>query len=417
MKKNLFTPTLLAISILPSMAFADFVSDGKASIEARNMYKNKDYRNTGATQSKAEEWAQGFNFKYESGFTEGTIGLGVDVIGGIGFKLDSGGGTSGTSLLPEDGSGGSQDYYSKAGITGKAKFSETVLRLGALTPKLPILMSNDDHLMPQVFRGVELTSNEIKDLTLTAGQITQVNDNNSQDYTDMTIATSDNRDVRSRVRNSDQFRYIGGEYSLTPEFKTSYYYSQLEDYYKQHYLGFNYIHFIDDIQYVKADVRYARSTSDGSQYVGNINNKAFGTMLTYGNSGHAVGLGYQKMGGDTGFAYLEGTDPYLVNYAQIGSFSGADESSWQARYDYDFKHVGVNGLSFMTRYVKGENVDRGAGRSDGHEWERNTDIAYVMQSGPVKDLSMTVRNATYRSNMSNGNVDEIRLIVSYPYSI
>ncbi|MCY1506112.1 Porin-like protein NicP [compost metagenome] len=66
----------------------------------------------------------------------------------------------------------------------------------------------------------------------------------------------------------------------------------------------------------------------------------------------------------------------------------------------------------MTRYVTGDNIDRGAAVSEGKEWERNTDIAYVLQEGPLKNLGVKWRNATYRSNYSN-DLDENRLIVSY----
>lgn len=418
MKKNIFVPSLLAIAIMPSVSFADFLADSKTEVEATNYYMNTDYRNSDAAQSKSEEWAQGFNAKFESGFTEGTVGVGVDVMAGAAFKLDSGDGTAGTGLLPEDrSSGGSQDNFTKLGVTGKAKISNTVLRVGALTPEMPVLMYDDEFLLPQVFRGVDITSNEIDNLTLKAGQITQVNDANSSDYTDMTVSIGESRNVVNAARNGDQFRYLGGDYNINPNLLTSYYYAELENYYKQHFLGASYIHHIDNNQSLVADIRYSRSTNDGTKYVNNIDNKAFGAMLTYLNSGHAVGLGYQKMGGDTGFAYLEGKKPYLVNDVLIGSFSSADETSWQVRYDYDFANMGVDGLSFMTRYVKGENIDRGAGLSEGHEWERNTDVAYVMQDGPAKDLSLTLRNSTYRSNLSSGNIDEVRLIVSYPLSI
>lgn len=65
----------------------------------------------------------------------------------------------------------------------------------------------------------------------------------------------------------------------------------------------------------------------------------------------------------------------------------------------------------MTRYVSGDHVDRGPG-SDGKEWERDMDIAYVFQSGMLKNLSLKWRNATMRSNFVR-DVDENRLIVSY----
>ncbi|WP_122672959.1 OprD family outer membrane porin, partial [Pseudomonas viridiflava] len=70
-------------------AAADFISDSKATLDTRNFYMNRDFRQSGAAQSKAEEWAQGFILRYESGYTEGPIGVGFDAIGLLGVKLDS----------------------------------------------------------------------------------------------------------------------------------------------------------------------------------------------------------------------------------------------------------------------------------------------------------------------------------------
>ena len=78
-----FPHLLLATAVagLCMQAQAAFIEDGKASLELRNFYFNRDFRQDSATQAKAEEWAQGFLLRYESGFTEGTVGVGVDAIG------------------------------------------------------------------------------------------------------------------------------------------------------------------------------------------------------------------------------------------------------------------------------------------------------------------------------------------------
>src|SRR5690606_39406941 len=49
-------------------------------------------------QSKAEEWAQGFILRASSGYTAGTVGVGVDLLGQLGIKLDSGGGRINTEI-------------------------------------------------------------------------------------------------------------------------------------------------------------------------------------------------------------------------------------------------------------------------------------------------------------------------------
>jgi hypothetical protein len=82
------------------------------------------------------------------------------------------------------------------------------------------------------------------------------------------------------------------------------------------------------------------------------------------------------------------------------------------RYDYNFASIGIPGLTFMTRYISGDNVEVAGRSSEGKEWERNMDITYVVQNGPLKNLGLKWRNATVRSNFGN-DLDENRLILSY----
>ena len=101
---------------------------------------------------------------------------------------------------------------------------------------------------------------------------------------------------------------------------------------------------------------------------------------------------------------------------QINDFANADERSWQARYDFDFAGLGVPGLSFMTRYIKGDNSQVSGSDEEGREWERNIEFKYVVQSGPLKDLYVRLRNASFRSSFAR-DADENRLIVGYSLPI
>ncbi|OHC44252.1 MAG: porin [Pseudomonadales bacterium RIFCSPLOWO2_02_FULL_63_210] len=404
--------TLGASLTLPSLAYAEFVKDSKASLELRNFYMNRDFREPLASgQSKAEEWAQGFIFKAESGFTEGPVGFGLDAFAGLGLKLDSADERAGTGLLPNGFGDEGPGEYSEATATVKAKVSKTVLKVGGLMPKLPSVSANDSRLLPQNFLGGHLNSQEFAGLTFDAGQLKELNQRNSTNFEDLSLNSGAKRNFSfgSNGNQGDDFNFAGLSYKWLDNLTTAYHYGELEELYKQHI--FNVVHVlpIADKQSFKTDLRYARSTDDGAS---NVDNKAFGAMFTYALSGHKLGLGYQKMSGDTGYAYLNGTDPFLVNYVQIGDFASKDETSWQARYDFDFASIGIPGLTFMTRYLTGDNIDRGANLSDGKEWERNMDIGYVVQQGPLKNLGLKWRNATVRNNFAN-DLDENRLILSY----
>ncbi|MCQ4275604.1 OprD family porin [Stutzerimonas degradans] len=404
--------TLGATLAIPTMAQAAFIEDTKAGLELRNFYFNRDWRQDGGNsgQSKADEWAQGFLLRVESGYTEGTVGFGVDALGLLGVKLDSSPDRVGTGLLPSDVQkvNGAPDDYSQLGLTAKARVSKSILKVGTLQPKNMAIATSDSRLLPATMRGAQLVSNEIDNLTLDVAYFDQFNDRNSTDDQDITINTT-GKGIDGN-KESDEFVYLGGTYKLTKDLSASYYYSNLEDNYKQHAVNLIHVLPIADGQSLKTDLRYQRSKDDGNT---NVDNKAFGAMVTYSISGHSFGLGYQKMSGDTGFAYIGGgVDPYLVNYVQIGDFAQPDEKSWQARYDYNFAAIGIPGLTFMTRYVTGDNFER-AGVSEGKEWERDTDIGYVIQDGALKNLGLKWRNATFRSNGAANDIDENRLIVSY----
>ncbi|MAF87306.1 MAG: outer membrane porin, OprD family, partial [Pseudomonas sp.] len=369
-----------AAVIATSPASAAFIDDSKAAVELRNFYMNRDFR-SGDGQSKAEEWAQGFILKMESGYTEGPVGFGLDAIGLLGVKLDSGSGRGGTGLLPRSASGEPADDYGTAGLTAKAKLSATTLHVGTLQPVIPVLMRNDSRLLPNIYRGAWLQSKEVDGLTLDLGMLDRTSYRDSSNYEEMTVFNGGLRNITfGSNTTSDEFRFAGGRYDWSPQLATSYYYGGLDGIYDQHNLNVVHVLPLGESQSFKTDLRYVRSTDDGGS---NVDNDAFGALFTYKHGGHAFTGGYQHMSGDTGFAYVAGGDNALINLLQINDFGNQDERSWQVRYDYDFAAMGIPGLSLMTRYVSGDNVDRGAGASEGKTWERNTDIAYVIQSGPL----------------------------------
>ncbi|HSC85594.1 MAG TPA: OprD family outer membrane porin, partial [Pseudomonas sp.] len=104
---------IFACTLVPA-AHAAFVADSSASLTATNIYLNRDFRE-GAGQNKREEWGQGFLLDIRSGYSDGTVGFGLDALGMLGIKLDSGGGRTGTDLLPVQDDGGTPDQFGRLG--------------------------------------------------------------------------------------------------------------------------------------------------------------------------------------------------------------------------------------------------------------------------------------------------------------
>lgn len=403
----------VALAGVAPLSQAAFFEDSTATFETRNMYFNRDFRDgTSAQQSKRDEWAQGFILNFESGYTDGTVGFGLDALGMLGIKLDSSPDRTDTGLLPTHDDGKAADEYSKLGLTGKIKVSKTELKVGTLIPELPTLQPNDGRILPQTFEGGLLTSKEISHLTFTGGRLEKAKDRNDTNWEDLALNNKNGR--FGGTFSADNLDLAGLDYQFTDRITGSYHFAQLDDIYRQHFLGMVATQPWGPGTF-GADLRLAVSDDQGQAKAGNIDNTTVNGMLSYALGGHKVSAAYQHLSGDSAFPYIDGADPYLVNFVQINDFAGADEHSWQMRYDYNFAALGIPGLTFMTRYLSGDNVSRADG-SEGKEWERNTEFKYVVQSGPLKNVAVRLRNATFRSNFAR-DADEVRLLVSYSVAL
>ncbi len=208
-----FLLPILAGDSVPALA-EGFLEDSRASLALRNFYMNRDFRD-GAGRAKSEEWAQGFLFDYRSGYTEGTLGVGLDLLGKLGVRLDSGAGRSGTGLLPLRDDGSAAGDYARLDATAKLRLSRSELKVGGLVPKLPTIQPNYGRLFPQVFQGALLTSGELSGLSLNLGRLTEVSQRNEAGTSDLALF---NRNRRfAGAAQADRFDLAGLDYRIAPD--------------------------------------------------------------------------------------------------------------------------------------------------------------------------------------------------------
>ena len=414
---------------LSGQVFADFLSDSKATLGMRNFYFNNDNRDGTAAPSKTEEWAQGFMLDFKSGYTNGTVGFGVDTLGLLGITLDSGKGRHvGSSMIPSDSDNRAVDEWSRLGVTGKVKMSKTELRYGTLIPKLPILVANDGRVLPQTFEGGQITSSEFKDLTLTGGRIEHAAGRGSTDQTGLA--------AMGGTRESNQFDFVGGDWKVTKDLTAQYYYAHLENYYNQQFFGLIHTLAFSDNQSLKTDLRYFKTDSSGenssgtsgyriSGYTKNgdgvIDNRLWSAALIYTLGGHAITAGYQSVSDGSSFTQLNqgslvdkgagGSSLYLYTDRLIQSFTRAGERTSFGQYAYDFAALGVPGLKASVMYVSGDNIKTRSGDNQ-KEWERDIFLDYVLQSGALKGVGFGWRNGKSNSEAARDQ-DQNRVFVSY----
>ena len=433
----------VAVGVMAQQAgAAGFLEDSKASVSSRTMYYNNDNREGGADQ---RETAEGLRFDYLSGFTQGTVGFGIDAQALVGIHLDGGKGhhpANNNTFFPSDSDGSAVNEWSRAAANVKARFSKTEAHLGgALAPNLPILVANDSRLLPQTFDGGTITSKEIDNVTFNAGQLEHSAGRASSNSTGLAVAGG--------TEDSNKFYYGGADWKVTKDLTLQYYHSNLKDYYKQDFLGLIHVFPINANQSFKTDIRYFDSSSDGkngdpgfrfnnnngfARNPGEVDNKTWSAMFTYTLGGNAFLLGHQRVNDDGGFVYLNqgnvvdgnghaegngGASFYLFTDSMINGFVRAGENTTFGQYSYDFAALGVPGLKTSIAYLHGDNIKATNGSGpDASEWERDMRIDYTIQQGALKGFGVTLRNGVYRGSevSNNPDVDQTRLIFNYTYS-
>lgn len=425
-----FPPSGITLALLLGGAVntalaSGFLDDAKGEVLSRNFFLSNDYRSPSPSgKNYKQEWAQGFIGTFSSGFTEGTVGFGLDAHAFYGLKLDGGRGHSGTGLLPVDSEGRSESDYSSAGGALKLKASRTTLAFGEMTVETPVFDTSDKRLQPEYATGFLLNSREIDNVNLVAGHFTAFKNQDS---------SSGQGDFQGYGASTKAggISFIGADLFSESPVGGALYASDLSETWHQYYAN---LHFKQSGVLLDANVYHTRDT--GQALAGEIDNTAFSLSGKYAFGPHAVMLGWQRINGDTPFDFVGGDSIYLANSIKYADFNGAHERSWQARYDLDLGAFGIPGLNFMTRYVSGSHIDgthapKGGAYNPfdpdsgqyqpqqgdgGKHWERDIDLRYIVQSGAAKDLSVQLSHVSHRANSAQAgdDIDRIYVVIQYP---
>jgi imipenem/basic amino acid-specific outer membrane pore len=416
-----------------------FVEDSSLNLLVRNYYFNRDNKD-GVNDQK--DWTQGIWGNFSSGYTQGLIGVGVDAYGYLAIKLDGGDGTGGTGNMSRSdtpNAGGHRevnDSQGKAGGAVKLRVSKTELKFGDMQPSTsPVFAIGGSRILPQTATGFQLQSSEIKDLDLEAGHFY------SGSSQDKNARDGDLWATYAGVE-ANKIDYFGGKYGFTDNLTASLYGAKLDEIWNQYYANLNYTIPFGGDESLNLDGNIYNTKDTGDAKAGDISNTTFSLAAAFSFlKAHTITVAFQKVNGDTPFDYIGvgknnrgGDSIFLANSIQYSDFNAPNEKSAQIRYDLKMAEYGVPGLSFMTRYVKGWDID-GTGLAensvyrkengdpvygaDGKHNETNFEAKYVVQSGPAKDLSVRFRQAWHFANADEGegDVKEFRVIVDYPLSI
>lgn len=432
LKAQKLTLAVLIQATLLSPAFASeqseskgFVEDASSSVLLRTGFIDRDKKNA-LPGEDTRSTVQSVMLNAESGFTQGTVGVAVGVIGDFSFKLGDNK-HSGNNMVPREtalndkgiptkGIGAPYDQWTRGGGYVKVRASNTTLTYGTQVLDIPVLASNTARMVPEYFTGTLLTSHEIKNLEVIAGEFTK-------DQMSDQIATDQNHLKRAYV--------WGTKYKFNDQLTGSYYGLDSKDALKRHYADLNFKQPLSDKSSLTYDLSGYHTKWDKNASVSSAkpdvdpsdrSNNIWAFSTTYSHGPHSVMLAYQQSTGNSGYAYNENADGFQSVYlpnSYLSDFNGRGEKSAQVQYNVDLGAFGVPGLSFTTAYVYGWDINTKT-TQNAKESEFFNQLKYTVQSGFAKGVNLRLRESIYRNSYAYASdyympgTNETRIFLDIP---
>ena len=405
-----------------------FVADSHLDLEWRNY---TDYFHANGS-GRRHAWVEGLQAKFESGFTEGPIGFGVDAALFGAFKFDGGRGARNMVYLGRHGDGANRLAWAYPGMYAvKARISDSLLKYGLQDVSNPFLDPHDNRALPPTFLGASLLSREIGGLAVQGGSFTKVVARGQSNLTD--LRTTYGGVTVKRVT------YAGATWDYAPNGSASLYADQADDVWRQYYASLQHGIGAPDTLKVTGFANLYATRDTGAALQGAVNDTAYSVSVSAQHGPHALLLGYQKILGDQFFDYIDETaGVYLVNSMDV-DYNAPHEQSLQLRYTFDGKYAGLPGFLAMIWAQQGWGADASAmaGRAGangpaytalyfkngqpvhGRHHEFGFIPTYVVQSGRLKNAKVTLIaqwhvGSAYYSDSTN---QVYRLLVTLPVRV
>ncbi|EXF92278.1 porin [Pseudomonas fluorescens HK44] len=441
-----FTPVTVNTSSAQAAA-TGFVEGQKIDGTTRNWYANEQlkrggkftYRKDGVATptDRRINWVQGTIVKYNSGFTQGTVGVSTEVAAYNAVALDrdhkdlasNNGGAPGSRpgagnnrTLTKEG-GDAQGQWSKLGLANvKFRVSNTTLTAGRQNFSTPIVDTIGNRALPSSFEGVSLHSEELNNLSFDAGSFDRVSPRTEESLSKFRTEYTNNK------AETDHVNTAGLNYQPFKSLKTSLYVANVEDFWNQYYFGASHELGDNSVLGLTTGLNYYKTLDTGKKEMGNINNDAYSLSFGLTHQAHSLSFSFQQIAGDEYFDYLHETNGIYLANSLLSDFNGPNEKSFQIAYGLNMAEYGVPGLKFNIYQARGWGIDGthytgtayDVKNMDGeHHYEYGIGASYAVQSGPLKATAIRATYTAHRAseNQADGSLNEFRLVTTIPFNI
>ncbi|MGY2259115.1 OprD family porin [Pseudomonas sp. SDO55104_S430] len=431
-----------------------FLEGQSISGTTRNWYANEQLKRGGTFSYKKDgvstptdrriNWVQGTIVKYNSGFTEGTVGFSTEVAAYNAIALDqdrkdlasNNGGAPGTRpgagnnrTLTKEG-GDAVGQWSKLGLANvKARISNTTLTAGRMNFSSPMVDVIGNRALPSSFEGVAIHSEELNNLQFDLATF----DRNSP------RTEESQRKFRTEYANGiveTDHVYTGGiTYTPFASLTTSLWATQAEDIWNQYYFGATHVLGDSQVLSLTTGLNYYKTQDEGKKLIGDIDNDTYSLSLGLTHQAHSLTFSYQEVNGNEYFDYLHETNGIYLANSLLSDFNGPNEKSFQIAYGLNMAEYGVPGLKFNIYQARGWGIDgthytgNGGVAGKGYDgiqsmdgethYEYGIGTSYAVQSGPLKATTIRATYTAHRAsdNQADGSINEFRLVTTIPFNI
>ncbi|MBF4556655.1 MAG: OprD family porin [Pseudomonadales bacterium] len=442
-----FTP----VSVNTKSAQAEatgFVEGQSISGTTRNWYANEQLKRGGKFAYKKDgvstptdrriNWVQGTIIKYNSGFTEGTVGFSTEVAAYNAIALErdrenlasNNGGAPGTRpgagnnrTLTKEG-GDAQGQWSKLGLANvKARISNTTLTAGRMNFSSPQVDVIGNRALPSSFEGIAIHSEELNNLSFDLATF----DRNSP-RTEESLSKF-RSEYGSIDAEADHVNTAGITYTPFASLTTSLWGTQAEDLWNQYYFGASHVLGDSSVLSLTTGLNYYKTVDEGKKLLGEIDNDTYSLSLGLTHMAHSLTFSYQEVNGNEYFDYLHETNGIYLANSLLSDFNGPNEKSFQIAYGLNMAEYGVPGLKFNIYQARGWGIDGTHYKGGGYDgvqamdgethYEYGIGAAYAVQSGPLKATAIRATYTAHRAseNQADGSINEFRLVTTIPFNI
>jgi hypothetical protein len=282
--------------------------------------------------------------------------------------------------------------------------------VGRQTFNLPHINRRDIRMVPNTFEGAVLTRPVETGFAYIAGYLSKIKGINQTQFISMSKAAGSKTDNNGLAMAGA--RYSFGDNSTIGAIN-QYTFDVMNVFYVEGDTSFK----LNDEWGLGLEAQYSDQRSIGSELAGNFNTYLGAAKVDLSYKDAIFTLAASRAGSDS-MKNPYGSPPTYLSII-VDNFDRAQEKAFLVGMSYNFKGVGLDGLSTFANIAHGNTPDSGS-KATPDETEYDLTVDYRFKKGMLKGLWARVRGAYVDQDEDVANGDDFfdfRIILNYEYDI